>query len=81
MQKVRRPESSAALLLMRAALAHPLHCSTESSAPALTCPDCQPPLARIRAREGGRCFCLGEQVDVEGGWRAGAGRGGQGGQS
>lgn len=78
MQKVRRPESSAALLLMRAALAHPLHCSTESLAPALTCPDCQPPLARITAK-GGEVF-VSQGAGGCGGWLEGRSRqGGAGG--
>lgn len=67
--KARSPESFAALPLMRAAHAHPLHCSALSPAP-LT-PGCQP-LLQGSARKADRVFVGGEQVDVEGGWRAGA---------
>lgn len=78
--KVRSPESFTASLLMRAGPTHPLHCSAVSSAAARLLSHRLPASsARIRAKSR-RCFCGGGgQVDVEGGWRAGADRGGQGG--
>lgn len=66
---------------MRTGLAHPLHCSTEAQ-PVLTSSDTgyQPPL-RGSEQKGKGVFVGGEQVDVEGGWKAGAGRGGRGGRA
>lgn len=70
--KVRSPESSTAFLLMRAGLAHPLHCSTVSSASAhLLCKDQGERRRRFCGESRWMWRVAGEQE------QAGGGRGGR----
>lgn len=79
--KVRSPESSTAF----APDANRAHSSSALQHSKLSS-WCSPPLTQAASSaaitpKGEGAFLEGEQVDVEGGWRAGAGRGGRGGRA